>query len=66
MLVSSEPRGLDPEIVKPGWLGLIVVVVLALGVVVLARSFAKHTRRASQPWEGEESADGTDPPQDED
>lgn len=53
--VASQPRGLDPDIVKPGWIALVVVVLLCVGVYVLARSFMKHTRRASQPWAGDDA-----------
>lgn len=56
-VAAADPSGLDPETVKPGWLGLAVVLGLALAVTVLVRSFAKHTRRANQPWEGERADD---------
>lgn len=56
-VAAADPSGLDPETVKPGWLGLAVVLGLALGVTVLVRSFAKHTRRANQPWEGEQTSE---------
>ena len=44
---------LTPENVRPGWLAMLVVGVLILAVFLLARSFLKHTRRASEPWPGE-------------
>lgn len=54
--VAAEPRALDPDFVKAGWLGLAVVLGLCVGIVVLGRSMGKHTRRAGRPWEGEEDA----------
>jgi hypothetical protein len=48
---------LTPENVKPGWLALGVVALLCLATFVLARSFLKHARRASEPWPGEERDD---------
>ena len=57
MLVAAEDRALDPEFVKAGWWGLIIVVAIALGIVVLARSFSKHAKRADQLWEGEDPDD---------
>ncbi|MGJ9413026.1 hypothetical protein ACHAAC_09990 [Aeromicrobium sp. CF4.19] len=60
LLAGQDQPGLDPDIVKPGWVALIVVVLLCLGVFVLVRSFAKHTRRANQPWEGDEPATSED------
>lgn len=46
---------ITPENVKPGWIALGIVAALGLGLVVLIRSFIKHSRVARQPWEGEES-----------
>ncbi len=60
VLVAAEPRGLDPEFVKAGWWGLVIVVGIAIGIVILARSLGKHMRRAGEPWEGE----STDRPDD--
>jgi hypothetical protein len=54
-IVGSEGgRGLDPNIVRPGWTALAVVAVLGVGLYVLARSFVKHARRAKDPWPGDE------------
>lgn len=47
---------ITPENVKPGWIALGVVAAMGLGLVVLARSFMKHSRVAKRPWEGEDSA----------
>ncbi len=65
-VAAADPSGLDPENVKPGWLGLAVVLGLALGVTVLVRSFAKHTRRAAQLWDGEERSQAPETGQDAD
>lgn len=54
ILVTAErPRGLDPNIVRPGWLALGIVAALGVAVFLLSRSFAKHAKKASQPWEHE-------------
>ena len=53
-LVEAENRGLDPNIVKPGWTALGIVALLCLATFILARSFLKHSRKALQPWEGED------------
>lgn len=54
ILVTAErPRGLDPNIVRPGWLALGIVAALAVAVFFLAKSFARHTKKAAQPWEGD-------------
>lgn len=56
ILVTAErPRGLDPNIVRPGWLALGIVAALAVAVFFLAKSFAKHTKKAAQPWEGDQA-----------
>ena len=46
--------------VKPGWIALGVVAALIVVLVLLVRSMVKHTRRASEPWEGDPDPD--DPP----
>ena len=61
-LVAADPRGLDPNIVKPGWLALGIVALLGVAVFLLARSFLKHTRRAAQPWEGDVPDAPAEPP----
>lgn len=53
LVTAERPRGLDPNIVRPGWLALGIVALLGVAVFFLAKSFAKHTRRAAQPWEGD-------------
>jgi hypothetical protein len=52
-LVSADVP-LTPDNVKPGWLALGIVALLCLATFFLARSFMKHTRRASEPWPGED------------
>ncbi len=63
VLVTAEQRGLDPNIVRPGWLALGIVAALGVAVFLLSKSFAKHAKKAAQPWEAERdesraSADG--------
>ena len=52
---------LTPENVRPGWLAMLVVGILILATVVLLRSFVKHSKRAAEPWEGEERDDSGPP-----
>jgi hypothetical protein len=52
VLVAAE-KPLDPNDVKPGWVALGVVVLLCIATFFLARSFLKHSKKAQQPWEGE-------------
>jgi hypothetical protein len=51
---------LTPENVRPGYLAMLVVGILIVATVILMRSFVKHFRRASEPWEGEEDHDPHD------
>jgi RsiW-degrading membrane proteinase PrsW (M82 family) len=55
--VTTADVPLTPENVRPGWLAMLVVGVLIVALVILMRSFIKHFRRASEPWEGEERDD---------
>lgn len=55
--VTTADVPLTPENVRPGWLALLVVGILILATVVLLRSFLKHSKRAAEPWEGEERDD---------
>ncbi|MGA9715344.1 MAG: hypothetical protein WBQ48_05890 [Aeromicrobium sp.] len=41
--------------VKPGWVALGIVAGLGVALFFLMRSFIKHSKRANQPWEGEDS-----------
>lgn len=61
-LATAENR-LDPNDVKPGWIALGIVVALCVATYFLARSFLKHSKKAQQPWEGEDRDAGrTTPP----
>ncbi|CAN5309870.1 hypothetical protein BH09ACT10_BH09ACT10_29950 [soil metagenome] len=44
---------LDEDQVKPGWVAFAIVIALCVALFFIMRSFAKHVRKASQPWEGE-------------
>ncbi|MFI5427436.1 hypothetical protein [Aeromicrobium sp. UC242_57] len=48
----------DAEDVKPGWVALGIVIILCIAVFFLCRSFIKHTKKAEQPWEGEDADSG--------
>ncbi|MGI9084165.1 MAG: hypothetical protein ACR2FE_02600 [Aeromicrobium sp.] len=45
---------LTPENVRPGWLAMLVVFLLIVATAILMRSFVKHSRRAREPWPGDE------------
>ena len=51
--VTAEPA-FSKEDVKPGWVALGIVAALCVATYFLARSFLKHSKKAQQPWEGEE------------
>jgi len=51
--VTAEPAFTDDD-VKPGWLALGIVVALCVATYFLARSFLRHSKKAQQPWEGED------------
>lgn len=55
-LVAAE-KPLTPENVCPGWIALMTVLALVVATYFLARSFLKHSRKAQQPWEGDEPGD---------
>lgn len=50
---------LTPENVRPGWLAMLVVFLLIVATFFLLRSFAKHARRAREPWPGETDDDSS-------
>ena len=56
-LTASEQRGLDPNIVRPGWTALGIFVLMAIALALLMWSFARVSRRAREPWPGEEDAE---------
>jgi hypothetical protein len=55
--VTMADVPLTPENVRPGWLAMLVVAILIAATVLLLRSFVKHSKRAAEPWEGEERDD---------
>lgn len=57
LAVATAEVPLTPENVRPGWLAMLIVGLLIVATVVLLRSFVKHTRRAAEPWPGEEDDD---------
>ncbi|CAN5612166.1 hypothetical protein BH24ACT13_BH24ACT13_15500 [soil metagenome] len=48
---------LEAEKVAPGWLGLVVVVLLAIATALLLRSMITHLRRVPLSFDDEGSAD---------
>ncbi len=58
LALVSEDVPLTRENVRPGWLAMLVVGVLAGATIILMRSFLKHTKKAAEPWPGDED-DGT-------
>lgn len=51
LVVGEKP--IDPNDVKPGYVALSIVILMCVATFFLLRSFVKHTRKASQPWEGD-------------
>lgn len=51
---GGERRELDPDIVKPGWVALAIFLAMAVALALLMWSFARVSRRAREPWEGED------------
>ncbi|MEG9227274.1 hypothetical protein [Aeromicrobium sp. Sec7.5] len=58
IVASGERRELDPNIVKPGWVALLIFVAMAVTLALLMWSFARISRRARDPWEGEAADEG--------
>ena len=54
VLIAGEQRGLDPNIVRPGWTALGIFVLMAIALALLMWSFARVSRRAREPWPGDE------------
>lgn len=54
LLLSAANPPVDWRHAPPGYLGLIVVLILFTSMVFLVRSFLKHARKAKEPWPGEE------------
>ncbi|HLK95243.1 MAG TPA: hypothetical protein VK365_05850 [Nocardioidaceae bacterium] len=54
--------GLDPDTVKPGLLGLVVVLALAVATAVLLRSFTRQLKKIDLPEESERPPDQEDLP----
>ena len=44
---SISPRATDDSIVRPGWLGFIVFLAMAVALYFLLRSFVKHLKRVN-------------------
>lgn len=57
---GGERRELDPDIVKPGWVALGIFLAMAVALALLMWSFARISRRAREPWEGEETESSGD------
>lgn len=54
---EADGRGLDPNIVRPGWTAMLVVALLGVATYFLARSFIKHTKQARKSWSDDPDAD---------
>lgn len=52
-LFVSSKKALDPNNVKPGYLALSIVIIMCIATAFLLRSFIKHSKKASQPWESD-------------
>jgi len=51
--IAAAEKPLDPNDVKPGYLALLIVILMCVATFFLLLSFVKHTRKANQPWEGD-------------
>jgi len=59
---TNDGRGLDPNIVRPGYVALGMFLAMAAALALLMWSFARISRRARAPWDGEEPEDaGSEP-----
>lgn len=58
--LATRDTPLDPNDVKPGWVALLIVIILIVATFFLLRSFMKHTKKAAQPWEGESTPEKRD------
>lgn len=54
---ATNDRGLDPNIVKPGWTALGIVVLLAVVVAFLGRSFARQRGMLEANFDAMEAAE---------
>jgi len=59
-LIVTAAVELDPDKVRPGWVALGLVALLGLVLIFLLFSFAKHVRKAKEPWSGDEEPDDGD------
>jgi hypothetical protein len=50
---AAAEKPLNPDDVRPGYLALLIVLLMCVATFFLLRSFVKHTRKANQPWEGD-------------
>jgi hypothetical protein len=57
LLLSAANPPIDWQHARPGYAGLIVVIILFVAMVFLVRSFLKHARKAREPWDGETDPD---------
>jgi hypothetical protein len=55
--IATADVPLTPENVRPGWVAMLVVFILIGALIILMRSFARHARRAREPWPGEKDDD---------
>ncbi len=62
LVAAGERRELDPNIVRPGWIALAIFLAMAAALALLMWSFARISRKARAPWEGEESEQLEDTP----
>ncbi|MFT4189390.1 MAG: hypothetical protein QM621_12505 [Aeromicrobium sp.] len=51
---GNEQPGLDPDVVRPGYVALGIFLAMCVALALLMWSFAKVSRQAREPWEGEE------------
>ena len=62
VLLPLAEKAPDPEDVKPGWVALVLFLLLAAAVVLLAFSLVKHLRKARANFDERDGVDDGDSP----
>lgn len=54
VILADVSQELDERKIVAGWVGLFLLLAMIVVLVLLFMSFAKHVRKAREPWEGED------------
>lgn len=52
-VMTAVDKPATVEETRPGYLALLIVILMCVATYFLLRSFVKHTHKASEPWEGD-------------